>query len=163
MKKKILKNNIVIYQAKNGAIELRGDFKHETVWATQAQIAQMFNVTPQNITLHINNIYKDKELDKKATCKESLQVQIEGNRTIKRRVKLFNLDVIIATGYRINSIIGTQFRIWATKTLKDHITKGYTINRKQIGKNYEAFIKSVADIQNLLPEHITLDPKAILV
>jgi prophage maintenance system killer protein len=159
---KLKSQNMVIYQAKNGALELRGDFSHETLWATQAQIAEMFDVTPQNITLHINNIYKDKELNKKATCKESLQVQIEGNRTIKRKVKLYNLDVIIATGYRINSIVGTQFRIWATKTLKEHITKGYTINRKQIGKNYDAFMKAVSDIQNLLPEHITLDPKAIL-
>lgn len=161
--KKVTKNKeLVIYQAKNGAIELRGDFKYETVWATQSQIAQIFGVTPQNITLHINNIYKQGELNIKATCKESLQVQIEGKRKIKRQVKLYNLDVIIATGYRINSVIGTQFRIWATKTLKEHIIKGYTINRKQIGKNYEAFMKSVADIQNLLPEHITLDPKAIL-
>ncbi len=161
--KKVIKNKeLVIYQAKNGALELRGDLKHETLWATQAQIAKMFNVTPQNITLHINNIYKDRELSSKATCKDYLQVQIEGNRVIKRKVKLYNLDLIIATGYRINSVVGTQFRIWATKTLKEHITKGYTINRKQIGKNYEAFMKSVADIQNLLPEHINLDPKAIL-
>ncbi len=122
----------------------------------------MFDVTPQNITLHINNIYKDRELSSKATCKESLQVQIEGSREIKRTVKLYNLDLIIATGYRINSVIGTQFRIWATKTLKEHITKGYTINRKQIGKNYDSFMKAVGDIQNLLPEHVTLDPKAIL-
>ncbi len=161
--KKITKNKeLIIYQAKNGALELRGDFSHETLWATQAQIAQMFDVTPQNITLHINNIYKDGELSSKATCKESLQVQIEGSREIKRTVKLYNLDLIIATGYRINSVIGTQFRIWATKTLKEHITKGYTINRKQIGKNYDSFMKAVGDIQNLLPEHVTLDPKAIL-
>ncbi|MFA6463407.1 MAG: virulence protein RhuM/Fic/DOC family protein [Candidatus Paceibacterota bacterium] len=156
------KNNLVIYQAKNGAIELRGDFEHENIWATQAQIAQLFDVTPQNITLHLNNIYKDKELNMKATCKESLQVQIEGKRRIERSVKFYNVDTIIAVGYRINSVMGTNFRIWATKTLKEHITKGYTVNRKQIAKNYEAFMKSVSDIQALLPEHITLDPKAVL-
>lgn len=162
MKKKQTKNNIVVYQAKSGAIELRGDFKRETVWATQAQIAQLFDVTPQNITLHLGTIFKDKELDQKATCKDYLQVQMEGNREVKRNVKLYNLDVIIAVGYRINSVIGTNFRIWATKTLKEHITRGYTINRKQIASNYDAFMKSVADIQALLPEHVVLDPKTIL-
>src|SRR3989344_1296950 len=157
-----VKNTIVIYQAKNGAIELRGDFNKETIWATQVQIAQLFDVTPQNVTLHIGSIFRDKELDVKATCKESLQVQIEGNRRIKRTVKLYNLDVIIAVGYRINSVVGTDFRIWATRTLREHITKGYTINKKQIAKNYDSFMKSVADIQALLPEHVALDPKTVL-
>src|SRR3989338_10776403 len=162
MKQKQTKNNIVIYQAKNGAIEFRGNFERETIWATQAEIAKAFSVTPQNITLHLKNIYSEKELFENSTCKESLQVQIEGNRQIKRIVREYNLDVIIAVGYRISSNTGTKFRQWATKTLKDHITKGYTINRKQIQKNYDAFMKSVGNIQALLPEHITLDPKSIL-
>lgn len=147
MKKLKKENKIIIYQAKNGAIELRGDFSKETIWATQAQIAQLFDVTSQNVTLHIKNIYKDKELNIMATCKESLQVQIEGNRRIERNVKFYNLDVIIAVGYRINSRMGTNFRIWATKTLREHITKGFTVNKKQISKNYNAFMKSVGDIQ----------------
>ncbi len=153
---------IVIYQAPSGAIELRGDFERETIWATQAEIASIFGVTPQNITMHLKNIYKQRELKKQSTCKESLQVQNEGGRKVERRIREYNLDAIIAVGYRINSIIGTRFRQWATKTLKEHITRGYTINRKQIVNNYEAFMKSVSDIQVLLPEHITLDPKAIL-
>lgn len=163
-KKKVVvqPNTAVIYQAKNGAIELRGDFSRENIWASQAQIAQIFGVTPQNITLHLRNIFTDKELDEKATCKEFLQVQMEGRREVKRMVKLYDLNVIIAVGYRINSVLGTGFRIWATKTLREHITKGYTINRKRIAKNYDEFMKSVADIQTLLPEHVTLDPKAIL-
>ena len=78
MNKKTIKNNLIIYQAKSGAIEFRGDFERDTIWATQAQIAQLFSVTPQNVTLHLGNIFKDGELDIKATCKESLQVQIEG-------------------------------------------------------------------------------------
>src|SRR3989344_5958015 len=106
--KKIQKNKgVIIYQAKNGAIELRGDFTRETIWATQAQIAQLFDVTPQNVTLHLNSIFKDKELDIKATCKESLQVQIEGKRSVERMTKFYNLDAVIAVGYRINSIMGT--------------------------------------------------------
>ena len=162
MKKKPKQQDIVVYQAKNGAIELRGDFERETVWATQAEIAKVFGVTPQNITTHLKNIYAQKELSEKSTCKESLQVQMEGGRQIKRESKEYNLDVLIAIGYRINSVIGTKFRQWATKTLKEHITKGYTINRKQIAKNYDLFMKSVGDIQMLLPEHIILDPKSIL-
>lgn len=89
-------------------------------------------------------------------------VQTEGERTIKRFIEMYNLDAIIAVGYRVNSKRATQFRIWATKTLREHLLRGYTINRKQIAKNYEAFMKSVSDIQALLPEHITLDRKAIL-
>lgn len=162
MKKNRGQNKIIIYQAKNGAIELRGDTSSDTIWATQAQIAELFDVTPQNVTLHLNNIFKDKELEIKVTCKESLQVQIEGKRRVERAIKFYNLDAIIAVGYRINSVIGTNFRIWATKTLREHITKGYTINRKQIAKNYDAFMKSVGDIQLLLPEHVTLDPKSVL-
>jgi len=156
------KKEVVIYQSKSGAIELKGDFSRETFWATQAQIAEMFDVTPQNVTLHLGNIFKDKELEIKATCKKSLQVQIEGKRKIERNVKLYNLDAIIAVGYRINSTVGTKFRQWATKTLRTHIVDGYTINRSRIGKNYDAFMKSVGDIQALLPEHVMLDPKSVL-
>jgi prophage maintenance system killer protein len=162
MKKEMIEKSPVIYQAKSGAIELRGDLEKETVWATQAQIAEIFGVTPQNVTIHIKNIYKEAELNQKSTCKESLQVQKEGNREVQRKLAYYNLDVIIAVGYRINSVIGTQFRQWATKTLKEHITKGYTLNRKRIASNYDAFMKSVSDVQALLPEHITLDPKAVL-
>ncbi|MDQ5954593.1 MAG: RhuM [Patescibacteria group bacterium] len=161
--KKVTKNKeLVIYQAKNGAIELRGDFSHETVWANRMQMAEIFGVNPQAISKHIRNIYKEKELNIKPTSSKMELVQNESGRVVRRTVDIYNLDMLIAVGYRINSVIGTQFRIWATKTLKEHITKGYTINRKQIGKNYDAFMKSVADIQNLLPEHMTLDPKAIL-
>ena len=162
MNKKTIKNNLIIYQAKSGAIEFRGDFERDTIWATQAQIAQLFSVTPQNVTLHLSNIFKDGELDIKATCKESLQVQIEGGRRIERNIKFYNLDAVIAVGYRVSSILGTNFRIWATRTLREHIVKGYTLNKKVILKNYDQFLKTVADIQVLLPTHMTLDPKMIL-
>src|SRR3989344_1837740 len=125
MKKK-QQNQVVIYQSKSGAIELRGDFSKETIWASQAQIAQLFDVTPQNITLHLGKIYKDFELNKNSTCKEYLQVQKEGERKVKRLTKFYNLDAMIAVGYRINSVVGTNFRIWATKTLRSHIIEGYT-------------------------------------
>ena len=152
----------VIYQTKSGALELRGDATNETVWATQAQMAQMIGVTPQNITLHIKNIYKDAELDSRSTCKDSLQVQKEGKREITRNVNFYNLDVIISVGYRINSVVGTSFRIWATKTLKQHITSGYTINRTRIAKNYDEFMAAVGKVQALLPAGNELDAKSTL-
>ena len=160
--KKQTKNSVVIYQAKSGAIELRGDFSKETVWATQAQIAEAFNVDVRTINEHVQNILKTKELTESSTIRNFRIVQNEGKRKVEREVKHYNLDMILSVGYRVNSKTATLFRQWANKTLKEHITKGYTINRKQITKNYDAFMKSVADIQTLLPEHITLDPKTIL-
>jgi prophage antirepressor-like protein len=161
--KKVIKNKeLVIYQAKDGAIELKVDESKETIWANLNQIAGLFGVQKAAISKHIKNIYETGELSKKATVSKMETVQKEGKREIMRNIEIYNLDVIIAVGYRVNSKNATQFRIWATKVLKEFLTKGYTINRKQIGKNYDAFMKAVADIQNLLPEHVTLDPKAIL-
>ncbi len=151
MKKKIV--GAIIYQAKNGAIELRGDASRETIWATQAQIANAFEVDVRTINEHIQNILKTKELEESATVRNFRIVQKEGKRVVERDVKHYNLDMILSAGYRVNSKKATQFRQWATKTLREHITKGYTIHRKQIAKNYDAFMKSVSDIQVLLPEH----------
>lgn len=143
------KSNIIIYQTDSGEIKLRADFDNETLWATQAQIAELFNVNPQAITKHLTNIYNEKELLKKSTCSKVEQVRIEGNRKVKRSVLVYNLDAVISVGYRINSNTGTKFRQWATKTLKDHIAKGYTINKSRIKKNYEQFLKTVDDIKML--------------
>jgi len=162
MRSKKSKNNIVIYQAKNGAIELRGDFKKETVWATLEQIALVFGRDRSVISRHLSNIYKEKELEEKSTVAKNATVQTEGSRVVKRFIEYYNLDAIISVGYRVNSKTATQFRQWATKTLRKHITKGYTINRKQIARNYDSFLKSVGDIQALLPEHMALDPKSVL-
>lgn len=159
MRKKKDAKQIVIYQAKSGAIELRGDISRETIWATQAQIAEMFQAERSVVTKHIRNILKDKELDADSVCAKFAHTADDGK---TYQVQFYNLDVILAVGYRTNSKRAIEFRQWATKTLREHITRGYTINRKQIAKNYEAFMKSVSDIQALLPEHITLDPKAIL-
>lgn len=163
MKKKILKkNNVIIYQTKSGALELKGDFKGETVWATQAQIAEVFGIERSVITKHIRNIYKEEELDEVSTCAKIAQVQIEGKRTIEREIEHYNLDLILSVGYRVNSKTATLFRQWATKTLRAHLTKGYTLNKKVILKNYDQFLKNVSEIQALLPEQVILDPKGIL-
>jgi len=161
-KKQKIDKQVIIYQTKSGALELRKDIGNETMWATQAQIAQLFDVTPQNITLHLNNIFKDRELNIQATCKESLQVQIEGKRRIERSIKFYNLDAIIAVGYRINSVMGTNFRIWATKTLREHITKGYTINRSRVAQNYGNFMRAVSDVKALLPAGSNVSNESIL-
>ncbi len=123
------------------------------MWATQSQIASIFGVNSQAITKHIANIYREDELDELTTCSKMEQVQNEGGRQVKRKVFTYNLDLIIAVGYRINSILGTKFRIWATKTLRSHILAGYTINKKIIGQNYDKFLLAVEDVKKLLPEN----------
>jgi len=125
---------IVIYQENNKAnfqIEVR--IEDETVWLTQLQMAELFETSKQNISLHINNVFKENELTQVSTVKEYLTVQIEGNREVKRRTTIYNLDVIISVGYRVKSQRGTQFRIWANNVLKTYLLKGYALNSR-IGK-----------------------------
>ena len=162
MTKKKLEQKMLIYQTRSGALELREDLKAETIWATQAQIAEAFDVDVRTINEHIKNIFKTKELTESATNRKFRIVQKEGNREVERDVNHYNLDMILSVGYRVSSKRATEFRQWATKTLREHITKGYTINRKQVAKNYDAFMKTVESVQALLPEHVTLDPKAVL-
>ena len=119
-------------------------FKDETFWLTQKAMAALFDVNPQAITKHIANIYEDLELEKSATCSILEQVQKEGNRSVKRSVEFYNLDAIIAVGYRVNSKKATKFRQWATKTLREYITKGFVINEKML-KNGKPFGKDYFD------------------
>jgi hypothetical protein len=159
MKKVKIQNKPVIYQAKNGAIELRGDISRETIWATQADIATLFNIQRPAITKHLKNIFTSKELDENSVCSILEHTASDGK---SYKTQYYNLDAILSVGYRVNSITATEFRKWATKTLREHITKGYTINRKQIQKNYQEFLKTVESIQSLLPDHVAIDPKSIL-
>ena len=158
--KKTKKNDgVVIYQAKNGAIEMRGDFSHETIWITQKQMAEIFAVDVRTVNEHLKNIFKTNELAEKSVIRN---FRITANDGKTYDTNHYNLDAIISVGYRVNSRTATEFRKWATKILKEHLVKGYTVNRKQISKNYDAFMKTVSDIQTLLPEHVALDPKSIL-
>ena len=131
-------NKIVLYQTEDGQTRIDVRLENDTVWLTQAQMAELFGKTPQNITMHIRNAYSEGELDKSATCKEYLQVQTEGHRTVKRIQKFYDLDVIISVGYRVKSKRGTAFRIWARNVLKDYLIKGYAVNermrKEQIGE-----------------------------
>lgn len=113
------KENAIIYQAANGAIELRKDADKETIWANRTQMAQMFEVNPQAISKHIQNIYKEQELEKEATSSKMELVQNEEWRMVKRQIDHYNLEVLISVGYRISSITGTKFRQRATSTLKN--------------------------------------------
>lgn len=120
---------IILYQPdENVQLEVR--LEEETVWLTQQQMTLLFETTKQNVSLHINNIFKEEELSPISTVKEYLTVQQEGNRIIKRNQKYYNLDVIISVGYRVKSRRGTQFRIWANKVLKDYLLKGYALNQR---------------------------------
>lgn len=134
------KDTIVMYQGEDGEVELRADAAHDTIWATELQIAELFATTQQNVNLHLKNIYQDGELDKRATHKESLLVQKESGRSVKRTLTLYNLDAIVAIGYRVNSKKATRFRIWATKVLREYIASGYALNRHKLGKSPEALV-----------------------
>lgn len=123
---------IEIYKSKDGQTEVEVHFEEETVWLTQKQMAQLFQTTPQNITIHLKKVYKEKEIQQKATCKEYLQVQKGGKRMVERKQLVYNLDAILSVGYRINSKRGTQFRQWATQRLKEYLVQGYAINQKRL-------------------------------
>ena len=122
-------NEIVLYQP-DETIKLEVRLENETVWLTQQQMAELFVTTPQNITMHIRNIYKEGELMSESTCKDFLQVRQEGKREVKRVQKIYNLDVIISVGYRVKSFRGTQFRQWALRILKEYLLKGYSVNQR---------------------------------
>lgn len=140
-------NPIEIYQTDQQTIEVRLDSQQETIWLTQAQIAALFDVKPQNITMHLKNIYSDAELEQTATCKDFLQVRQEGQRQVQRNTKHYNLDAVISVGYRVNSRQATQFRIWATQRLKEHLLQGYTLNQQRFEQNATALKQALALIE----------------
>ena len=131
-------NKIVIYQTEDGQTQIDVRLENETVWLTQAQMAELFQTDRTSIVRHINNIYKVEELDRKSTYAKIAQVQTEGKRNVKRNIPYFNLDMIISVGYRVNSKRGVKFRQWANKILKDYLVKGYAVNQRihkeQIGE-----------------------------
>ena len=126
------KNEIIVYQPEGGEFHIEVRVENETIWLTQAQMAELFSATKQNISLHIANIYKEGELQHDSTVKEYLTVQKEGKRTISRKVSYYNLDVIISVGYRIKSIQGTHFRQWALNVLKEYMISGYVVNPRML-------------------------------
>ena len=143
-----MKNEIILYQADELLERIEVIMENETVWLSQQQMAVLFNQTKQNISLHINNCFREKELERKASVKESLTVQKEGIRVVKRKIEYYNLDVIISVGYRVKSKQGTQFRIWATNVLRDYLLKGYALNQRmnRMENNFENLSNEVNKI-----------------
>jgi len=146
-----MKNQVIIYQSKSGALELKSDLQNETLWASLQQIANLFETDKSGISRHIQNIYQTGELESKSTVAKIATVQMEGKRQVKREIEYYNLDLILSVGYRVNSKVATKFRQWSTKTLRQHIMQGYTINKKVIAKNYDQFLQAVESVQKLLP------------
>jgi hypothetical protein len=138
--KKINDNEIAFYKSEDGRVNVEVLFDVDNIWLSQKKIAELFNTTPQNITQHIKNIYKEKEVDELATCKDFLQVQKEGKRNISRVVICYSLELVIAVGYRVNSERGAEFRAWATSILKSYIQKGYALDsdRMKYGSRFSA-------------------------
>ena len=146
------KNEILIYEDKDGITKVNVTFTDEDIWLTQSQLAEIYKTSRENITMHISNIYKDNELPKDSTCKKFLQVQNEGARSVKRSIDHYNLDMIIALGYRVQSEIAVRFRIWATQRLHEYIQKGFTIDDerlKQGGNRYfKELLQRIRDIRS---------------
>jgi len=134
-------NNFLLYTAPTGEIRVQVYLQDETVWLTQKAMSLLFDTTPQNITIHLKNIFESGELNEMATCKEILQVQQEGDRQVSRKQKFYNLDAIISVGYRVNSSKATQFRIWATQTLKEYIIKGFVMDDERLKQGTNTFGK----------------------
>lgn len=143
--KKGNQKNLVIYQARNGKIEFHRDFKGDTIWASQRQIAEVFGINRTVVTKHIDKILKDGEIKQKSNVQKMHIANSD------KPVKFYSLDIILAVGYRTNSAKAIIFRKWATNILKQHLLKGYTINKKQIGVNYQKFLQAVADVRAFLP------------
>jgi len=143
----------LVYQTEDGKLKIDVRFEGETVWLTQPHMAELFQTTQQNISLHLQNIYAEGELERGATHKESLSVRQEGGRSVQRRVDLYNLDAIISVGYRVKSHIATRFRIWATQRLREYIVKGFVLDDERL-KNpdqpfdyFEELTRRIQDIR----------------
>jgi hypothetical protein len=126
------KSELILYRTEDGRNRILVRFEGETVWLTQAMMAELFQTSPQNITIHIKSIYEEGELPEAATCKDYLQVRTEGKRSIQRLLKHYNLDMILAVGYRVRSPRGTQFRQWATEHLHEYLVKGFTMDDERL-------------------------------
>lgn len=130
-------NKIQIFQTEDGRTQIEVRFEQESVWLTQRQMSEVFDTTPENILMHLKNIFRDRELDESATTKDFLAVRTEGKRQVERNLKHYNLDAIISVGYRVSSKRAVQFRQWATQRLKEYLVQGYSINQQRLEAQQE--------------------------
>ncbi len=157
--KKGKQTELVIFTHGREKVKLKGDFDRETLWASQAEIAAVFGVDRSVVAKHIRNIFKDKELDEVSVCAKFAHTAEDGK---TYQVQYYNLDIILAVGYRTNSATAIHFRQWATKTLREHITKGFTINPNRITTNYQQFIDAVNTVKKLAPADGPVDTESVL-
>ncbi|MFZ4084436.1 MAG: virulence RhuM family protein [Vampirovibrionia bacterium] len=146
-------NAIIIYQTQDGKTKIDVKIENETIWLSQSLMAELFQTTKQNVSLHIKNIFEEGELDEISTVKDYLTVQNEGCREVSRKVAYYSLDVIISVGYRVKSLRGTQFRIWANQILKEYLIKGFSMNddllKKAGGGSYwKELLERIRDIRS---------------
>jgi hypothetical protein len=147
------KGELILYQSEDKITKIEVRLENEDIWLTQKMMAELFQTTPQNITIHLKNIFDEKELKEEATCMDFLQVQNEGSRKVERKQKFYNLDAIISVGYRIKSHIATKFRIWATERLKEYMIKGFALDDDRLkgagGGNYwKELLERIRDIRS---------------
>lgn len=154
-------SNIVIYQTPDGETEIDVRLEGDTVWLSQAEIARLYSTDRTSINRHINNIYKSEELDKTATCAEFAQVRFEGKRRVERAIYIYNLDMIISIGYRVNSKYATRFRIWANRILKEYLTRGYVINQNAKAEQLEELKQTIAIMSDVIAAHQITKDEAI--
>ncbi len=148
-----MKNNMIIYTSKDGNVKVDVNIQNEDIWMSQDVMANLYGTTKNNISMHMKNIFEEGELDKSSTVKKILTVQKEGTRDVKRNIEHYNLDAIIAVGYRINSKKATEFRIWATKVLKEYMVKGFALNDERLKNNgespyFEELLARIRDIRS---------------
>lgn len=150
---------IQIFTSADGQVQLEIKLEQETVWLSQSQISELFATSADNVSLHLKNIYAEQELDESATTEDFSVVRQEGNRQVKRQIKFYNLDAIISVGYRVNSSRATQFRIWATRTLKQHLVQGYTVNQRRLQERGIEFEQAVSLLSRTLANQQLVNPK----
>lgn len=147
-------SEILLYQTEDGQTKIDVRLDEETVWLSQVQMAELFQTTKQNLSLHIKNVFEEGELEEISTVKDYLTVQTEGKRKVQRNIKFYNLNVIISVGYRVKSHRGTQFRIWATQQLKELIIKGFVLNDEKlketghINQYFDELLERIRDIHS---------------
>ena len=146
-------SDIILYQTDDGSTRLEVQLQDETVWLSQAQMAELFQTSVPNVSMHIRNVFSEGEVQAVATVKEFLTVRQEGSRRVSRSVEHYNLDVIISVGYRVKSQRGTQFRIWATQRLREYLIKGFTMDDERLkelggGKYFDELLARIRDIRS---------------
>ena len=154
-----MSNSIEIYQSDDGQVHLELRLEQESLWLTQAQISELFGTSTDNVSLHLKNIYSDQELVEMATTEDFLVVRKEGKRQVQRNLKHYSLDAIISVGYRVNSSRATQFRIWATHTLKQHLVQGYTVNQRRLQERGIEFEQAVRLLSHTLTNQQLVNPE----